>query len=125
VLPDGLLVESGYTSLLRTPGNHGWLVSSSISASHPAAMVEGREPESVCAGVVFLTNTPQARGPAAKPKLYDYVILLGYPAGQHTYTSVGDLKKTVRRFSADLQKAVKLNLAAAEAPAAGSGGPEK
>jgi len=57
--------------------------------------------------------------------LYDYVILLGYPAGQHTYTSVGDLKKTVRRFSADLQKAVKLNLAAAEAPAAGSGGPEK
>jgi hypothetical protein len=118
ILPDGLVVDSGYTNLTHPPLSASWLVPGSVSAGRPANQIEGREPESVCIGPVFLTNLPKARGPAPKPKLYDYVVLLGYPAGERTYDSVGDVKKTVRRFSADLVKAVELNLAAADATAA-------
>jgi hypothetical protein len=38
------------------------------------------------------------------------VIIEGEPAGQHTYTSLGTIHKTVRRFSAQLAKAVERNL---------------
>ena len=109
VLPAGLVVESGYPDLLRPPLNKSWLVPGSVSVARADSLVEGREPESVCVGVVFLTDVPKSRGAAAKPKPYDYVILLGYPAGQYTYDSVGTVKKTVRRFSANLLKAVNLN----------------
>jgi hypothetical protein len=111
ILPDGLVVDSGYTNLAHPPLNTSWLVPGRVSSGRPANLVEGRAPESVCVGPVFLTNLPRARGPAPKPKLYDYVVLLAYPAGRHTYESVGGVKKTVRRFSADLIKAVELNLA--------------
>jgi hypothetical protein len=109
VLPAGLVVESGYPHLLRPPLNKSWLVPGSVSVARADSLVEGREPESVCVGVVFLTDVPKSRGAAAKPKPYDYVILLGYPAGEYTYDSVGTVKKTVRRFSANLLKAVNLN----------------
>ena len=38
----------------------------------------------------------------------------GYPAGQYTYTSIGSVQRTVRRFAASLETAVKLNLQADE-----------
>ena len=117
VLPDGLVVDSGYTDLLRAPLNHAWLIPGSASASRDVNQIESREPGSACIGIIFLTDTPKSRGATPKPKPYDYVTLLGYPAGQHTYASVGDIKKTVRRFSADLPTAVNLNYAAAEATA--------
>jgi hypothetical protein len=41
--------------------------------------------------------------------------LAGYPTGEFTYTSVGTIRKTVRRFSANLDKAVRTNLAEAKA----------
>ena len=123
VLPDGLVVDSGYTDLLRPPLNKSWLISGSITASRPAGMVESREPESVCVGVVFLTDVPKSRGAAAKPKPYDYVSLLGYPAGEYTFKSVGTVQKTVRRFSANLLQAVNLNLeTAAKSGAASAAG---
>jgi len=114
VLPDGLVVDSGYTDLLRPALNTSWLVPGSVIASRPANVIEKREPGAVGVGVVFLTDMPKSRGAAAKPKPYDYVVLLGYPAGQYTYTSVGAVQKTVRHFSANLLNAVKLNLEAAE-----------
>jgi hypothetical protein len=120
VLPAGLVVESGYPDLLRPPLNKSWLVPGSVSVARAANLVEGREPESVCVGVVFLTDVPKSRGTAAKPKPYDYVILLGYPAGEYTYDSVGTVKKTVRRFSANLLKAVNVNLETAEKSGAAS-----
>lgn len=120
VLPDGLVVESGYTGLLHPPLNKSWLISGSVTASRPVNLVESRAPGSVCVGVVFLTNIPRLRGTSAKPRRYDYVSLLGYPAGQYTYASVGTVKKTVRRFSANLVKAVHLNFETAEKPGADS-----
>jgi hypothetical protein len=120
VLPGGLVVDSGYTDLLRPPLTASWLVPGSVTASRPANMIEGREPESVCVGLVFLTDTPQLRGASAKPRPYDYVILMGYPAGQYTYTSVGTVKKDIRRFSGNILKAVNLNIEAAEKSGAAS-----
>ncbi len=43
-------------------------------------------------------------------KPYDYVVLRGYPAGDFTYSSVGDIQRTVRRFSVGLETAVTLRL---------------
>lgn len=116
VLPGGLVVDSGYTNLWRSPLDKSWLIPGTAAASRPAIEVESREPASVCVGVVFLTDLPRSRGP--KPKQYDYVSLLGYPTGQSTYTSVGTVQKTVRQFSANLLKAVKLNFEAEEKSAA-------
>jgi hypothetical protein len=106
VFPDGLAVESGYTSLLREPLAKSWLVRGTVTASRAPNLVEGNEPGCVAVGLVFLTNLPKARG--ARPQQYDYVVIEGYPAGQTTYTSVGEVKRTVRRFAATLPKAVQL-----------------
>jgi hypothetical protein len=117
VLPEGLVVESGYTNLLQRPLGRSWLVPGTVLASRAPNLVEGKEPASICAGLVFLTDYPKSR--RANPKPFDYVILVGYPAGQYTYTSVGALQRTVRRFSASLSEAVRLNFNAVtnEAPA--------
>ena len=108
ILPDGLVVESGYTNLLRSPLNRSWLVPGTVTASRAPNLVEGSEPGAVGVGLVVLTNLPKSRGARVNP--YDYVIIEAYPAGQYTYTSVGNLQRTVRRFSASLDDAVKLNL---------------
>lgn len=111
IFPDGILVESGYTNLLRAPLTKSWLVPGSVIASRAPNLVESREPGAMCVGTVFLTDLPK-RG---KPRQYDYVIIAGYPTGEFTYTSVGTIKKTVRRFSANLDQAVAENLAKAQA----------
>ena len=112
VLPEGIVVESGYTDLLRPPLTASWLVPGTVTATRTPNLIESSEPASICIGTVFLTDLPKAHG--KKPKPYDYVILLGYPAGTHTYTSLGTVTKTVRRFTGTVGAAVKLNLAAEE-----------
>ncbi len=121
ILPEGMVVDSGYTNLLRAPINRSWLVPGTASAERAQNLIESQEPGSVCVGLVFLTDTPKPRGP--KPKVYDYVIIEGYPTGHYTYASVGDVRRTVRKFSASLKKAVDLNLQtgnAVQTPAAGT-----
>jgi hypothetical protein len=108
ILPEGVLVEAGYTNLLREPLTKSWLVPATVTASPAQNLVEGKEPGAICAGTVFITDLPRG-----KPHRYDYVILCGYPTGETSYISVGTLKKTVRRFSANLDKAVAANLPAA------------
>lgn len=112
VLPDGLVVDSGYTDLMRPPLNESWLVPGTATASRPPNLVEGNEPDSVAVGLVFLTSLPKGHG--AKPKPYDYVVIEGYPAGLHSYVSVGNIKRTVRLFSCTLPKAVQLIVQARE-----------
>jgi uncharacterized repeat protein (TIGR03806 family) len=108
ILPDGLVIESGYTDLLRPPLTDSWLVPGDVSATRPPNLVESREPGAVCIGTVLLTDLPRARGKMPKP--FDYVILLGYPAGEATYTSIGTVQKTVRRFTGTLTAAVKFQI---------------
>jgi len=105
IFPDGILVEAGYTNLLREPLTKSWLVPATVTASPAPNLVESKEPGAICAGTIFLTDLPRG-----KPHLYDYVIIAGYPTGEITYTSVG-IKKTARRFSANLDKAINSILA--------------
>jgi len=112
VLPDGLVIESGYTNLLRAPLNRSWLVPGTVTASLAPNLVESSEPGAVCVGLIFLSNLPRTQ--LARPKLYDYVIIQGFPAGKYTYTSVGDIHRTIRRFSSKLEAAVQFHLMAEE-----------
>jgi hypothetical protein len=109
ILPNGLLVESGYTNLARAPLTKSWLIPGTVTAMRGENLVETREPGAMCIGTVFLTDLPRG-----KPRQYDYVVIAGYPTGEFTYTSVGSVRKTVRRFSANLDKAVRTNLAASQ-----------
>ena len=104
VLPEGMVIDSGYTNLVRAPINRTWLVPGTVSAQRATNVVEANEPGCFCFGLVFLSDLPPARG--AKPKPYDYVNIEAFPEGHFTYTSVGDVHRTVRRFSAKLATAV-------------------
>jgi hypothetical protein len=108
VLPEGLVVESGYTNLVRYPLDRSWLLTGTVVAARTPNLVESSEPGSMCVGLVFLRDYPKSR--RTKPKPYDYVVIEGYPAGQYTYQSVGTVQRTVRQFSASISSAVKLNL---------------
>lgn len=114
IFPDGLLIEAGYTNLLREPLTKSWLAPATVTASLAPNPVESKEPGAICFGTVFLTDLPRG-----KPHLYDYVILCGYPTGEMTYTSVG-IKKTARRFSANLDKAVNSIVVQTTAPPSSS-----
>ena len=116
VLPDGLMVDSGYTNLLREPLTRSWLAPGTVSATRASNAIEGSEPNSLCIGLVFLSNLPKSRG--AKPKPYDYVMIEGYPAGQIAFTSIGTVQRTVRKFSASLDAAVNWNLKSSQNKAA-------
>lgn len=58
VLPDGLVVESGYMDLLHPPLNSSWLVPGSATVTGAPGLVDGREPGSPCVGTIFLTDLP-------------------------------------------------------------------
>jgi len=105
VLPDGLVVESGYTNLMRSPINKSWLIPGTVVAARPANLVEANEPDAVCVGLVFLTDLPKSRGKPKKPRVYDYVNTEGFPIGQYTYASVGGIQRTVRQFTTKLSNA--------------------
>lgn len=110
ILPDGLVVDSGYTGLLEPPFNQSWVVTGGASLTRDPQAMEVNKPASAGIGLVFLTDIPKR--PAVK--LYDYVVLQAYPAGQYTYTPAADVRKTLRKFSAGLDTAIKLNLEAGE-----------
>jgi len=106
IFPDGLVVDSGYTDLLRPPLTESWVVPATVSAHRDSAVMELNEPGTPCIGLVFLTDIPKRQ----KVKQFEYVIMMGYPAGQYVYTPAPNVKKTIRKFSAGLDTAVRLNL---------------
>ena len=112
ILPGGLVIESGYTNLLREPLAKSWLIPGTFEATRAENLIEGATPGTVCVGLVFVANAP--KGKNFKPVKYDYVVIQGFPAGQYTYTSVGTVRRTIRKFSASLLEAVQLNLDAEE-----------
>ena len=116
VLPDGIVVDSGYTNLMRAPLNQSWLIPGTAEAVRASNLVEANQPDAVCLGLVFLTDLPKS--PGAKPKVFDFVNLEGFPMGQYTYTSVGDLKRTVRRFTTKVANSVRWNFEASANPIA-------
>jgi hypothetical protein len=110
IVPQGLVVESGYTNLLRPELSRSWVAPGNVSATLPPNLVEGQTPGAICVGMVLVTDIPKR--PAVK--LYDYVILEAYPAGKYVYQPVPSVTKTIRRFSVGLLTAIKLNFDAGE-----------
>jgi hypothetical protein len=106
IVPEGLVVESGYIGLLRPELSRSWVAPGTVSVTLPPNLVEEKIPGSVCVGLVMVTDIPKK--PAVKP--YDYVILEAYPAGQYQYAPVPNVNKSIRRFSVGLITAVRLNL---------------
>jgi len=106
ILPDGLVVDSGYADLTRSPLNRSWLLPSTVAATRSKNVIEQNQPDSICIGLVFLADLPKGPRNKLKPKLYDYINLEAYATGQYTYTSIGEVRRTVRKFSANLVKAV-------------------
>jgi len=106
VTPGGLVVDSGYTDLLRPELSQSWVAPGTVTTSRPANLVEENIPGSPCIGLVFLADIPKR--PAVKT--YDYVIIEAYPAGEYIYQPVPGVTKNIRRFSAKLEGAVQWNL---------------
>ena len=102
----GLVVDSGYPTLLQPPLNRSWFTRASAAPVRPPNLVEGNMPDSMAVGLVFLTDLPKR--PAVHQ--YDYVALNGYPAGHYDYVPVPGIHKTLRRFSGGLETAIRLNL---------------
>jgi len=108
IVPEGLIVECGYTNLLRQPISKSWLIPGTVQASRAENLIESKSPGAICVGRVLLTDSPKSK--KLKPAKYDYVIVQAYPAGQYTYTSTGTVQRTLRRFSANVMAAVQANL---------------
>jgi hypothetical protein len=106
MLPEGIVVDSGYTNLMRSPLNQSWLIPGTVAAQRETNVVERATPDSVCMGQVYLIDLPRPpRG--TKPKLFDYVVLEGFPMGKFTYTSVGSVRHTIRQFSNKVTTAIR------------------
>ena len=108
IFPEGVVVDSGYTNLARTQINRSWLIPGTVAAERAKNIIEEKQPGAFCIGLVFVTDLPKS--PRTKPRLYDYINLEAFPAGQFSYVSVGDVHRTVRKFSAKLTKAMEFAL---------------
>jgi hypothetical protein len=110
IVPEGLIVDSGYTALMAPPFNQSWVISGGALVNRDTKVLERNEPAGPCIGTVLLTDIPKR--PAVK--LYDYVLLQAYPAGEYLYTPVPGVQKPVRKFAAGLDTAVKIKLETGE-----------
>lgn len=106
VTPEGLVVESGYSKLLSPPFNSSWVVRGTALLQPDPHAVEQNRADAMCVGLVFLCNLPKR--PAVR--IYDYVLLHGYPAGEHIYVPVPGIEKTIRRYSGSLERAMERGL---------------
>ena len=106
VTPAGLVIESGYTNLFAPRFNHDWLTPANADVPPRPNLIEATVTDSLAVGVVFLTDYPR------RPKVhqYDYVTLIGYPAGQYIYQPMPGIQKPVRRFAGGLERAVTLTM---------------
>jgi len=107
---NGLVVDSGFTDLLREPLNRSWVIAANVSATKDPNAIESKVPGSPCIGTVFVTDLPKRGAPPIHK--YDYITLLAYPAGQYEYVPVPPITKTIRKFTGTLEMAVALNMRA-------------
>ena len=108
----GVVLDSGYTDLLREPINRYWVVPGNINATRDPNAIEANVPGTPCIGTIFL-NLSDAPKRGGKPiHKNDYILLLAYPVGTYEYVPVPPITKTIRKFTGTLELAVVMNLAA-------------
>lgn len=117
VATNGLVVDSGYTDLLRPPLSQSWVIPGSVSASRDPNILEQNVPGSPGIGLVFLTDVSKRK----KAHKYDYVVLIGYPAGHYVYQPLPGVEKPIREFAGGLESAVRLRLNAEQKKSAANG----
>src|SRR5579863_6455765 len=110
ITKDGLVVESGYTGLDREPLNRSWIIPANVTVTLDKNAIESRIPGGYCYGTVLVTDLPKRGAPPIHK--YDYILLLGYPAGEYQYVPVAPVTKTIRRFTGTIEMAVYMNLLA-------------
>src|SRR4051812_43533425 len=103
IVPEGLIVESGYTALMEPPFTGSWVISGGALVNRDPKLIERSEPASPCIGTVLLTDFPKR----PTVRLYDYVLLQAYPAGEYHYTPVPGVEKHIRKFAGGLETALK------------------
>ena len=108
IVPEGLIVESGYTALMEPPFTGAWVIPGGALVNRDLKLIERDEPASPCIGTVLLTDFPKR----PDVNLYDYVLLQAYPAGEYVYTPVPGVEKQIRKFAGGLDTAVKMKAAA-------------
>jgi hypothetical protein len=108
IVPEGLVVESGYTALMQPPFSGSWVIPGGALVNRDPKLIERSEPASPCVGTVLLIDFPK-RPPV---KLYDYVLIQAYPAGEYLYKPVPGVEKQIRKFSGGLETAIRMKLAA-------------
>lgn len=94
VMPDGLVIDSGYTDLVRPPLTESWLIPSTVVANRNSTAIELNNPGTPCFGQIFLTDLPKR----PKAKNFDYVVIMAYPAGQFVYEPAPNIKKQSADF---------------------------
>jgi len=105
IVPEGLIVESGYTALMEPPFTGSWLIPGGALVSRDSKLIERSEPASPCIGTILLTDFPKR----PTVKLYDYVLLQAYPAGEYLYSPVPGVEKQIRKFAGGLDTAAGVN----------------
>jgi hypothetical protein len=103
IVPEGLIVESGYTALMEPPFTGSWVIPGGALVTRDSKLIERNEPATACIGTVLLIDFPK-RPPV---KLYDYVLLQAYPAGEYRYVPVPGVEKQIRKFAGGLDTAIK------------------
>jgi hypothetical protein len=59
----GLVIDSGYPTLLQPPLNRSWLTRANAAPVRPPNQVEGAMPDSMAVGLLFLTDLPKLPKP--------------------------------------------------------------
>lgn len=107
VTPAGLVVDSGYASLLEPPLNRSWLTPATAAPVRAGNLVEKATPDALAVGLVLLTDFPRRK----VVQVNAYVALHGYPAGQADFVPVPGVTNRLRRFAGGLETAVRLRMA--------------
>jgi hypothetical protein len=102
-LPGGLLVDSGEDPLPGVvTGEPEFEPNGDMGTTGRTEADEVNEPGAKCTGLVFLTDDPQS----ATAVVGDYVQVLAYRNGNYVYRPASGGPKSVRKFTADFDKAV-------------------
>jgi hypothetical protein len=112
ILTNGVIVDSGYTDLMREPLNRSWVIPGNVAATKNPNALEANVPGTPCIGTVLLNVSDLPKRGARPIHQYDYIVLLAFPAGEYEYVPVPPIKKTIRKFTGTLEMAVAMNLAA-------------
>ena len=56
ITAEGLVIDSGYTNLMRTPLNRSWLIPGTAKVDRATNLIEANQPGAVCLGPIYLTE---------------------------------------------------------------------